>query len=166
MSDERWIVIPRWDDFQHYSTRDPVWIKNHRRLLHDDAYRALTLPQRGVLHGLWLLYAASGREIRDSTLSVSRQLGGRVSRATLEALNDAGFIEFSASKPLASCLPREETEREKIKSEATTTSDPQGYEQGNPQEAVDNGARSLDELRADVEDAIAWPFGEPFSDAS
>jgi hypothetical protein len=35
---------------------------------------------------------------------VSRQLGVRVSRATLEALNDAGFIGFSASKPLA--LPR------------------------------------------------------------
>lgn len=112
---DRWIVIPRWDGadgFQHYSNRDPVWIKNYTRLLHSDEYMGLTLHQRGVLHGLWITYAASGRQIRDSTATVSRQLGHRVSRATLDALNHAGFIEYSASKPLAACYPREEKEKE------------------------------------------------------
>ncbi len=112
MSADRWIVIPRWDDFQHYKDRDPVWIKNHRALLHNDAYIGLTLHQRGVLHGLWLEYAASNREIRDSTSTVTRRLGERVTRATLDALNHAGFLEYSASRPLASCYSREETERE------------------------------------------------------
>ncbi len=96
-----WIEIPRWDEFQHYKNRDPVWIKNHRGLLHSDAYMGLTLHQRGVLHGLWLEYAASGRQVRDSTATVSRQLGERVTRPTLDALNHAGFITYSASKPLA-----------------------------------------------------------------
>ncbi len=108
-------MIPRWDGadgFQHYSNRDPVWIKNYTRLLHSDEYMGLTLHQRGVLHGLWITYAASGRQIRDSTATVSRQLGHRVSRATLDALNHAGFIEYSASKPLAACYPREEKEKE------------------------------------------------------
>jgi hypothetical protein len=101
MTAERYIEVLGWERFQHYKDRDPAWIKNYVRLLHNDAYLDLTLHQRGVLHGLWILYAANGRQIRDSTATVSRQLGGRVSRATLEALNDAGFIRIVDSKPLA-----------------------------------------------------------------
>jgi len=116
-SQPQWIVIPNWDKFQHYRDRDPTWIKNHRSLLHSDAYRNLSYHQRGVLHGLWLEYAAANRQIRDSTLTLTRQLGQRVSRRDLETLNHAGFIEFSASKPLApryhDASPEKEKEREK-----------------------------------------------------
>jgi hypothetical protein len=104
VSDRGWIVIPNWDGptgFQHYKDRTPVWIKNYTELMSDDAYLGLTLHQRGVLHGLWLEYARARRQIPDSTLTVSQRLGDRVSRATLDALNHAGFIEYSASKPLA-----------------------------------------------------------------
>lgn len=114
-TERRWIVIPRWDDFQHYKDRDPVWIKNHRALLHNDAYMSLTLHQRGVLHGLWLEYAASNRQIRDNTAAVTRRLGQRVTRRTLDALNHAGFIAFTASLPLAPSYPREEKRREEKK---------------------------------------------------
>ncbi len=116
---ERWIVIPRWDGptgFQHYSDRDPKWIKNYRDLLSKDEYLELTFVQRGILHGLWLEYAAANRQLRDSTLTLSRRLGGRVTRASLDALNHAGFIEYSASRPLATRYQaaslEEETERE------------------------------------------------------
>jgi len=101
---ERWIVIPNWDGstgFQHYKDRTPRWIKNYTELMSDDAYLGLTLHQRGVLHGLWLEYAAARRQIPDSTLAITRRLGDRVTRATLDALNHAGFITYSASKPLA-----------------------------------------------------------------
>jgi hypothetical protein len=103
---ERWIIIPNWRKFQHYQKRDgeevkrPEWIKNYGRLLHDDAYLALSLERRGVLHGLWLEYAASGRQLIDSTCSLSRRLDGRVTRATLDALNHAGFIAYSSSPDL------------------------------------------------------------------
>ncbi len=116
---ERWIVIPRWDGptgFQHYSDRDPKWIKNYRDLLSKDEYLELTFVQRGILHGLWLEYAAANRQLRDSTLTLSRRLGGRVTRASLDALNHAGFIEYSASRPLATryqaASPEKETEEE------------------------------------------------------
>jgi len=95
------IHISRWDDFQHYGKREAPWIKNYTRLLSDETYRKLTLQQRGVLHGLWLEYARSHRELPDDTASISRRLGVRVSRATLEALNHAGFIVVSASTMLA-----------------------------------------------------------------
>jgi len=116
---DRWIVIPRWDGpdgFQHYKDRDPIFIKNYRRLLHSDAYLHLTLTQRGLLHGLWLEYAASNREIRDDTTAITRRLGQRVTRASLDALNRAGFIQFSASKPLAPRYhSRARTEKEEEK---------------------------------------------------
>jgi hypothetical protein len=99
--DDGWIVIPNWRRFQHYKDRNPKWIKVYTELMSDDAFLALSFHQRGVLISLWLEYAAGRRQIIDNTATVSRRLGGRVSRATLEALNDAGFTEVSASSPLA-----------------------------------------------------------------
>jgi hypothetical protein len=78
-----------------------VWVKNYTRLLHDPAYLGLTFHQRGVLHGLWMEYATSNRQIPDSTLTISRRLGERVTRATLDSLARAGLLAFSASRPLA-----------------------------------------------------------------
>lgn len=104
----RYIVVPNWDSFQHYSDRTPPWIKNYTELLHDDAYLGLTLHQRGVLHGIWLAYAASHRQLSGDTSALYRQLGERVSTATLIALNRAGFIELTASRPLAQSRGRGE----------------------------------------------------------
>ena len=98
--DGGWIVIRNWDKFQHYRDREPVWIKNYVRLLHDDNYLGLTFHQRGLLHGLWIAYAASGRQIRDSTASVHRMLGQRTTNAQLLSLNRAGFIDVLASAEL------------------------------------------------------------------
>jgi hypothetical protein len=122
---ERWIVIPNWDGskgFQHYTERDPIWIKNYVRLLHSDEYLKLTFVQRGVLHGLWLVYAASDRQVRDDTSALCRRLGERVSRQTLNALNRAGFIEFSASKPLAQRQRQRQTSPTEIEREAEQSS--------------------------------------------
>lgn len=116
-----WIVVRNWRRYQHYHKRrggapegaeaaTPTWIKLYVRLLNDETYLNLTGHQRGVLHGLWLLYAASGGQLTDDTASLSRRLGLRVTRETLDSLNDAGFIELSASNPLGQ--KREEESRE------------------------------------------------------
>jgi len=97
----RWIVVRNWEKFQHYSDRNPPWIKNYLELLHDDAYRNLTPAQRGILHGLWLMYASARGVLRENTAALSRAYGGRITSAQLKALNRAGFIGFRASKPLA-----------------------------------------------------------------
>jgi len=101
MNEAGWIVIPRWNEFQHYKRRDPTWIKNQLALLHSDEYRELSYSQRGLLHCLWIEYATSHGQVRNNTRTLSRLLGQRVLRPTLDALNHAGFIEVSASKPLA-----------------------------------------------------------------
>lgn len=113
-----WIVVPRWDGsdgFQHYRDRDPIWIKNYRTLLSSDEYLTLSFHIRGVLHGLWLAYAASNRQLRDSTLTLTRRIGQRVTTRDLLALNHAGFIEFSASRPLAPVYQAASLDKEKEK---------------------------------------------------
>jgi hypothetical protein len=115
---EQWLVMDRWDDFQHPDatrTGVPPWIKTYTRLLANDEFLTLSHHLRGVLLGLWLEYATARRQLRDSTVALSRRLGHRVTTHDLEALNHAGFIHFSASKPasnLASKPARPEKRRE------------------------------------------------------
>jgi len=99
-----WIVVPRWSEFQHYGDRDPTWIKVYTRLTSDDEWLGLTWAERGLLLGIWLEYARANGEIR--TRNLRGTLGERVFKRHLERLNDAGFIGFSASKPLAIRYPR------------------------------------------------------------
>lgn len=104
---EKWIWIPNWDGpegFQHYKGRDPIWIKNYTRLLSHDGYLSLSLPQRGLLHGIWIAYAKSARRLPGDTLTISRRLGQRVRKDSLVSLSAAGFIEFVASDVLAARL--------------------------------------------------------------
>lgn len=112
----RMITIVGWDEFQHYKERDPIWIKNYVRLLRQDEYMDLTPHRRALLHGLWLLYAIKRQALRHHTATLSRELGMRVMTADLEALKQAGFIAFSASKPLAkryqAARPEKEVEKE------------------------------------------------------
>jgi hypothetical protein len=115
---ELWIVIPRWDDFQHPDTTrtgNIPWVKNFTRLLSDDAYLSLTDNQRAVLHGLWLDYARSRGKVPENTAKLSRRLSLRVTKRTLEALNHAGFIEFSASSAQAEL--QAQTRRDKTREE-------------------------------------------------
>jgi hypothetical protein len=107
---EQWIVISKWDRFQHYGNRTPPWIKIYTELLDDPNFSRLTHTERSTLLGLWLQYARSRRAIPLDTRWITRAINANVTRKTLESLNHAGFITFSASKPLASRASREEVE--------------------------------------------------------
>lgn len=118
----QWIIIPGWQDkFQHYRDRTPIWIKVYTELLDREDYLELSFATRAVLHDLWLLYARSRGILRADPKRLSSKLGATVYRHQLERLNQAGFIQFSASKPLSLCsgdaspraLAREEKSRER-----------------------------------------------------
>jgi hypothetical protein len=88
-----YIDIPRWDEFQHYKNVDrPAWLKLYTKLLNNHAYTDLSLHQRGLLHGIWMEYAMSNRQLRGDTLTLTRRLGHRVSTRDIESLVHAGFI--------------------------------------------------------------------------
>jgi hypothetical protein len=102
---DRWITVNRWEEFQHYKHRRPTWIKNYVRLVNDDTYLGLSLIQRGVIHGLWMMYAAGGGKPLSEAVA-RRVLVGSEAEArrwlnSVEALNHAGFIDVSASETLA-----------------------------------------------------------------
>lgn len=103
MSDSvRWIVVNRWDEFQHpdaLRTGNIPWLKTFTRLLSDSSYLGLNAGERAVLHGIWLEYARARGQLTVDTASLTRRLSLRVTKHHLEALNRAGFIDFSASRP-------------------------------------------------------------------
>ncbi len=113
-----YLHICHWDRFQHYKKRNPPWIRLYTDLLSRDDYLNLTGHRRAILHGLWIEYARSSRRLPDDTVTLSRRLELRVLRTDLDALNHAGFIEFSASAVLAECkqsaIPEAETETREI----------------------------------------------------
>jgi hypothetical protein len=129
MTDGRWIVIPKWDEFQHPDTARsgvPPWIKVYTRLLHNDAWLGLNPHERCLLLGVWLEYASAQRQLKVETTSVeggvkvggkslSRRLNMRVFTSHLESLNDAGFIDFSASKPASNVQANLQAQKEKEK---------------------------------------------------
>ena len=100
-SPRAWLVVVNWERFQHYSDRDPPWVKNYVALLHKDEYVQLSAHRRAILHGVWMAYASAHGVLRGDTRTLTRRLALKVTTRDLDALNEAGFVEFSASKPLA-----------------------------------------------------------------
>lgn len=115
-----YIHVVGWDKFQHGSTRDNPWIKDYRDQLHKDEWRDLSFHLRGVLQSIRLAYAASHRQLRGSTATLTRHLGMRVTTRDLERLSDAGFIELRASTALA----QNRVEEKDIEANASMSPDP------------------------------------------
>ena len=110
-----WIVVPNWDKFQHYRDRNPPWIKLYTELAHKDEWLGLTLLERGLLVSIWIEYALHRCALRAETVRSMVHRNWR--ERALNSLLEAGFIELSASKPLATrARAREETETETPKS--------------------------------------------------
>lgn len=118
MADDLWIVVPKWDEFQHYTDgRRLKWIKTWTNLLDNDDYLGLSFHLRGVLHSLWVAYASAEGQLKASPQSLHRQLGHSVKKRDLESLNHAGFIRFSGTKPARIRTVRSREEEEKKSSQ-------------------------------------------------
>jgi len=127
MSEECWIVIPKWEQFQHYADRDPPWIKLYTELNSNDDWYGLSVAERGLLCTIWVEYARSRGQI--STQRVRGLCRGSARTSHFEALNHAGFIHFSASKPLALARSRDLQKAEKNKKKGQASSDSREPEQ-------------------------------------
>jgi hypothetical protein len=113
---EQWIIVPNWDKFQHYTDRDPPWIKLWTGLNSDPDWDRLTLATRGMLTTIWVEYARSSGQL---TRGKCMETCGKSARSEhLKSLNDAGFIELSASRP-----PRREEKGREEKKEAASANE-------------------------------------------
>jgi len=120
---ERWVVVRNWDKFQHYKDREPLWIKLYLELRDSDEWSGLSWAQRGLLVSIWMEFGASRGVLRASSLS--QRCRQKTRKDTLDSLVSAGFIQLSASKPLALARSREvEVEVEKKKTYAHTRKQP------------------------------------------
>ncbi len=170
-----WILVLKWDELQHYKNRNPPWIKNYLNLLDKDEYMELSPGSRALLHGLWLLVARRAGDSPHSsfidppcfpadTLRLSRALSMKVSSHHIASLVHAGFIEVSASKPLASSLAKRgqnaslEREREKERERAKALSLAKSQKRDDPPAVR---PRSTDELW----DVLSEELGEVATDS-
>ena len=94
-----WIIVRNWDRFQHYGDRRPVWIKVYLELADSEEWAALSLAQRGLLVSIWVEFCSSRGHL--PVRSLSKRVRQKTSERTIKSLVDAGFIDISASEPLA-----------------------------------------------------------------
>ena len=97
MSDDLYIWVNRWDEFQTYQEKRgkkwvPPWIKTYPRQLDDERYYKLTDAQKLLLHELRLVFSSASLWVPFDTSWLCRKLGRKVRKDSIEALNHAGLI--------------------------------------------------------------------------
>jgi hypothetical protein len=109
------ILKPKnWDKFQHYSHRNPPWIKLHRDLLNDRIFASLPIASKAIAPLLWLLASESKDGSFDAAsdeLAFRLHIASKDIEVGLKPLIDKGFF-VDASTMLAPCLQLATTERE------------------------------------------------------
>jgi hypothetical protein len=113
--------IKNWDRFQHYTKRNPPWIKLHRDLLDNQAWGTLSGDASKLLVECWLI-ASQQTESGVIALSLD-ELAWRLRRdlpqlgSILQELVNSGLVE-DASNALAPCkqsaTPETEEETEEV----------------------------------------------------
>ena len=110
------ILKPKnWDKFQHYSHRNPPWIKLHRDLLNDRIFASLPIASKAIAPLLWLLASESKDGSFDAAsdeLAFRLHIASKDIEQGLKPLIDNGFF-VDASTMLAPCLQVATTERER-----------------------------------------------------
>lgn len=135
MTDELYIWVNRWEDFQSFQTKRgkpwaPPWVKLHTSILDQPAFLDLTPETRMLLVGIWALFGRTRGTITKDTRRLSQQLAQRVTKRQLERLNHAGFVSFCSGTVLEqrratfwnrSSLEVEESREEKNPKAVTST---------------------------------------------
>jgi hypothetical protein len=126
----RFLAVKDWHRFQHYSDRNPPWIKFYTELLSNLDFLQLVEAAQAQLLKLWLLRAQFGRLPNDPKL-----IAGKIAttgKFHLQALIDAGFI-----------VPTDDPESIEDKKDDDASKPPkQSASKQRPQSASTNGKHS------------------------
>ena len=106
----RYIKIINWDKFQHYSHRNPPWIKLHKDLLNDYKFSCLQDASKLHLMLIWLLASQMDNLIPDDEVWIQQKLCLN-EKVDIKTLIKHWFIEYS-SDMLATCKQSATTETE------------------------------------------------------
>lgn len=87
--------IRNWTKFQHYSKRNPPWIRLYHDLLRDRAYQKLSDTCRSHLVGLFLLASHNDNRIPDDQVWLRHELCTKTP-IDLKTLVASGFIQMNS----------------------------------------------------------------------
>lgn len=98
----RYLTVKNWKQFQHYTDRNPPWIKLHRALLDDYEFSCLQDASKLLLILIWLLASQNEGRIPDDAAFLQKKLS-LTKLPDLKPLIDHGFLiaEQVASNTLA-----------------------------------------------------------------
>jgi len=92
-NDKDLLYVKNWWRFQHYSKRNPPWIKLHRDLLSDYGFSFLNRGQKGVLIQLWLVASKDDGVINNNLEEIRWQLhDDTMEQSDIDLLIDLGFL--------------------------------------------------------------------------
>ncbi len=94
----QYLRVKNLEQYQHYSTRNPPWIKLYRTMLSDYEMRQLTIPARYCYIGCLILASETDNRIPHDPKYLSDRFGMKVSEAILSALIDSGFLLASGAR--------------------------------------------------------------------
>lgn len=83
-------AIKNWNDFQHYSKRNPPWIKLHRSILDDYAFCSLPDEAKAHLMLLWAYASQNNGRVPADALFLERKLS--ITNLDLDLLVERGFL--------------------------------------------------------------------------
>jgi hypothetical protein len=93
-----YLRVKNLEQYQHYSTRNPPWIKLYRTMLSDYEMRQLSIPARYCYIGCLILASETDNRIPHDPKYLSERFGMSVSEAILTALIDSGFLLASGAR--------------------------------------------------------------------
>lgn len=122
MSDTKFIKIKNWEKFQHYTDRNPPWIKLYHSLLDDYHYGCLQDDSKLLLTTLYLLASRSGNKIPADPTWIKRR-GNLNHTPNLKPLLEADFIEYDGELQNDSTLQANNKQNGVTETESETESD-------------------------------------------
>lgn len=111
--------MANWNKYQHYTDRNPPWIKLHNALLEDPDVAVLPDAMKAHLFGVWLLASRLGNKIPFDQSFIARRINA-TTKVDLNVLISKGFLEphpDSASGLLAECTTETEQKRKESRTE-------------------------------------------------
>lgn len=99
----QYLRVKNLEQYQHYSTRNPPWIKLYRSLLGDYELRQLTAETRYLYIGCLILASECDNRLVSDVKFLSERLGFTVTEEMITSLINSGFLlASSARRALAS----------------------------------------------------------------
>lgn len=87
------LKVKNWDQYQHYKTRNPPWIKLHVKLLNDRTFTDLNCYQRGLLMQLWILASENEGSFPNDIEEIKFRLrDNKIRQKDINMLIDKGFL--------------------------------------------------------------------------